>query len=179
MAAFLALALFAVPFPVVVLAAGAVGWLLGRHRPGSMTPAGGGRRRARPLIADDALHADRPTARRTGTLLVVGLLVWWVPVALVIGLTGRDSTLSTQGVFFSGTALVTFGGAYAVLAYVAQRAVETYGWLAPDEMVARAGPGRDHARAVDHGAAVRRGSSGRTATRAGWTPGSRRRSARR
>ena len=50
-----------------------------------------------------------------------------MPVALVIGLTGRDSTLSTQGVFFSGTALVTFGGAYAVLAYVAQRAVETYG----------------------------------------------------
>ena len=53
----------------------------------------------------------------------------------MVGLTGRDSTLSTQGVFFSGTALVTFGGAYAVLAYVAQRAVETYGWLGPDEMV--------------------------------------------
>ena len=133
--AFLALALFAVPFPVVVLAAGAVGWLLGRHRPGSLTPPAEDDAGPAPLIADDALHADRPTARRTGTYLVVGLLVWWVPVALVIGLTGRDSTLSTQGVFFSGTALVTFGGAYAVLAYVAQRAVETYGWLGPDEMV--------------------------------------------
>ena len=133
--AFLALALFAVPFPVVVLAAGGIGWLLGRHRPGSLTPPAEDDSGPAPLIADDALHADRPTARRTGVYLVVGLLVWWVPVALVIGLTGRDSTLSTQGVFFSGTALVTFGGAYAVLAYVAQRAVETYGWLGPDEMV--------------------------------------------
>ena len=133
--AFLALALFAVPFPVVVLAAGGIGWLLGRHRPGSLTPAAEVDDGPAPLIADDALHEDRPTARRTGLYLVVGLLVWWVPVALVVGLTGRDSTLSTQGVFFSGTALVTFGGAYAVLAYVAQRAVETYGWLGPDEMV--------------------------------------------
>ena len=101
----------------------------------SLTPAAEVDDGPAPLIADDALHADRPTSRRTGRYLVVGLLVWWLPVALVIGLTGRDSTLSTQGLFFSGTALVTFGGAYAVLAYVAQRAVETYGWLGPDEMV--------------------------------------------
>jgi chromate transporter len=134
-AAFLALALFSVPFPVVVLGAGVIGWLLGRHRPGSMTPAAEVDDGPAPLIADDALHTDRPSARRAGTYLAVGLVVWWVPVALVVGLTGRDSTLSTQGFFFSGTALVTFGGAYAVLAYVAQRAVETYGWLSPDEMV--------------------------------------------
>ncbi|MGH8969797.1 MAG: chromate transporter, partial [Actinomycetes bacterium] len=56
-------------------------------------------------------------------------------VVAVALLTGRDSTLTTQGLFFSGTALVTFGGAYAVLAYVAQRAVEVYGWLGPREMV--------------------------------------------
>ena len=134
-AAFLALALFSVPFPVVVLGAGVIGWLLGRHRPGSMTPSVEVDDGPAPLIADDALHTDRPSARRTGTYLAVGLVVWWVPVALVVALTGRDSTLSTQGLFFSGTALVTFGGAYAVLAYVAQRAVETYGWLSPDEMV--------------------------------------------
>jgi chromate transporter len=134
-ASFLALALFSVPFPVVVLAAGVIGWLLGRHRPGSMTPAAEGDDGPAPLIADDALHADLPTSRRTGSFLAVGLVVWWLPVALVVGLTGRGSTLSTEGVFFSGTALVTFGGAYAVLSYVAQRAVETYGWLGPDEMV--------------------------------------------
>jgi hypothetical protein len=50
-------------------------------------------------------------------------------------LTGAHSVFTTQGLFFSGTALVTFGGAYAVLAYVAQRAVEVYGWLTPGEMV--------------------------------------------
>ena len=134
-ASFLALALFGVPFPVVVLAAGVIGWLLGRHRPGSMTASVQDDEGPAPLIADDALHEDRPSPRRTGTYLALGLVVWWLPVALVVGLTGRGSTLSTEGVFFSGTALVTFGGAYAVLSYVAQRAVETYGWLGPDEMV--------------------------------------------
>jgi chromate transporter len=68
-------------------------------------------------------------------ILGLGLLVWAAPVAVVTLFTGTGSTLTTQGLFFSGTALVTFGGAYAVLAYVAQRAVETYSWLSPGEMV--------------------------------------------
>jgi chromate transporter len=134
-AAFVALALFAVPFPLVVLVAAAAGWLLGRYRPGSMTPDATDDEGPAPLVADDALHDERPGRRRTGVVLLVGLLVWWVPVALVVMWTGRGSTPSTEGLFFSGTALVTFGGAYAVLAYVAQRAVETYGWLGPGEMV--------------------------------------------
>jgi chromate transporter len=133
--AFIALAVFTVPFPLVVLGAGVVGWLLGRWRPGSMTPDTADETGPAPLIADDALHHERPTTRRTGLVLLVGLVTWWLPVAVVVALTGRDSTLSTQGLFFSGAAVVTFGGAYAVLAYVAQRAVETYGWLAPGEMV--------------------------------------------
>jgi chromate transporter len=133
--AFISLAVFTVPFPLVVLGAGVVGWLLGRWRPGSMTPDTADETGPAPLIADDALHHERPTTRRTGLVLLVGLVTWWLPVAVVVALTGRDSTLSTQGLFFSGAAVVTFGGAYAVLAYVAQRAVETYGWLAPGEMV--------------------------------------------
>ena len=132
---FLALVLFTVPFPVVVLVAALAGWLIGRHRPGSMTPSTGAEDGPAPLISDDALHEDRPTVRRTGWVLAVGTLLWWVPVAVVAALTGRDSTLTTEGLFFSGTAMVTFGGAYAVLSYVAQRAVETYGWLGPGEMV--------------------------------------------
>ncbi len=137
---FLALSLFAVPFPVVVLAAGGVGWLLGRHRPGSMTPdAADEEDGPAPLVADDALHAERPSVRRSGLVLAVGITVWWAPVLTVVAATGRDSTLSTEGFFFSGAALVTFGGAYAVLTYVAQRAVETYGWLSPGEMVSGLG----------------------------------------
>jgi chromate transporter len=133
--AFLALAVFAVPFPVVVLAAGLVGWLLGRRRPGSLTVAEQDDDGPPPLVADDALNAGRPTLRRTATVLVAGLVTWGVPVLLVVVLTGFGSTLSTESLFFSGTALVTFGGAYAALSFVAQRAVEVYGWLGPGEMV--------------------------------------------
>ena len=68
-------------------------------------------------------------------MLLTGLLVWGVPIALVAVLTGAHSVFTEQGLFFSGAAVVTFGGAYAVLAYVAQQAVSVYGWLAPGEMV--------------------------------------------
>ncbi len=134
--AFAALALFAVPFPVVVLAAGLTGWLLGRARPDALTaPDGDAGEGAAPLVRDDALHDDRPSLARTGRVLSLGLVVWWLPVLVVVVATGRGSTLTTEGLFFSGTALVTFGGAYAVLSFVAQHAVESYGWLGPGEMV--------------------------------------------
>jgi chromate transporter len=137
-AAFLALALFGVPFPVVVALAGVTGWALGRWRPSALPRKG--RAEAAddgppPVISDDVLHTEAPTTRRTLRVLVVGLLVWGVPLAAVALLTGADSVLTQQGLFFSGAAVVTFGGAYAVLAYVAQQAVETYGWLGPREMV--------------------------------------------
>ncbi|MGR7026911.1 chromate efflux transporter [Geodermatophilus sp. URMC 62] len=137
-ASFLALALFGVPFPVVVALAGVAGWALGRWRPSALP-----RRKAAegpdagppPVVSDDVLHHEAPTVRRTVTVLLVGLLVWGVPIAAVALLTGAGSVLTQQGLFFSGAAVVTFGGAYAVLAYVAQQAVEVYGWLSPREMV--------------------------------------------
>ncbi|WP_448639088.1 chromate efflux transporter [Geodermatophilus sp. URMC 63] len=137
-ASFLALALFGVPFPVVVALAGGAGWALGRWRPSALP-----RRKAAegpdagppPVISDDVLHHEAPTVRRTVTVLLVGLLVWGVPIAAVALLTGAGSVFTQQGLFFSGAAVVTFGGAYAVLAYVAQQAVEVYGWLSPREMV--------------------------------------------
>jgi chromate transporter len=136
--AFVALAVFGVPFPLVVAAAAGIGWLLGRLAPHTLTSkakadheAGG----PPPLIPDHELHAERPSLARTVRILGLGLLAWAAPLVAVALLTGTGSTLTTQGLFFSGTALVTFGGAYAVLAYVAQRAVETYGWLSPNEMV--------------------------------------------
>jgi chromate transporter len=135
---FLALALFAVPFPVVVLAAGVIGWTLHRWRP-AWVPAGGAREGADdgppPVIPDDALHTEPPSSARTLRVLVIGLLVWGLPLAVVAVLTGAHSVFTQQGLFFSGAAVVTFGGAYAVLAYVAQQAVQVYGWLAPGEMV--------------------------------------------
>jgi chromate transporter len=87
------------------------------------------------LIADDHLHYEPPTERRWVTILVVGLVLWFAPIAVAGLVFGRSSIFVEQGLFFSGAALVTFGGAYAVLAYVAQQAVHVYGWLAPGEMV--------------------------------------------
>jgi chromate transporter len=135
---FAALALFAVPFPVVIAAAAVIGWALGRFVPATIHTRGGNGTAAddpAPLIADDALHEEAPSARRSLTVLGVGLFAWAVPIAAVAVFTGVGSTLTTQGLFFSGTAVVTFGGAYAVLAYVAQRAVEVYGWLSASDMV--------------------------------------------
>jgi len=135
-AAFVALTLFGVPFPLVVLAGAVAGWVLGRAVPTLAEPrpqavdAG-----PSPLVSDEALHTERPSGRRSATILVIGLALWMAPVAVAAVLAGRQSVFVDQGLFFSGAAVVTFGGAYAVLAYVAQQAVDVYGWLAPGEMV--------------------------------------------
>jgi chromate transporter len=136
-AAFVALALFAVPYPIVILAAGLAGWVIGRADPSTMAPAapsGTGDAAPPPLVSDHDLHSERPSAARTLRVLAIGLLLWAAPVVLVVAVLGTSSVLLQQGLFFSGTAVVTFGGAYAVLAFVAQRAVASYGWLGPGEM---------------------------------------------
>lgn len=136
--AFVMLAVFGLPFPLVVLGAGAVGWALGRWRPAVMArpqieEVDGA---IPPLVPDDALHHARPSARRNLSILSIGLVLWVAPVAIAWGLASGSSTVFTdQGIFFGGMALVTFGGAYAVLSYVAQAAVGTYGWLSAGEMV--------------------------------------------
>ncbi len=135
---FLAIYVLSQPFPLVVLAAGLLGWLFGRVRPDALAAAdthAAGAEGTSSLIPDDALHMERPSARRTLRILLLGIPLWLLPVAGFAVFTGRGSVFTEQGLFFSGTALVTFGGAYAVLAYVAQRAVDDYGWLAPGEMV--------------------------------------------
>ncbi|WP_299053173.1 chromate efflux transporter [uncultured Nocardioides sp.] len=136
-ASFVALTFFAVPFPAVVAAAALLGWVLGRVIPDlTRAPkAAAADDGPTPLVSDDALHSERPSGRRTTLTLVVGLLLWVAPVVAAAVLFGRASVFVDQGVFFSGAAIITFGGAYAVLAYVAQQAVEVYGWLAPGEMV--------------------------------------------
>ncbi|WP_237742772.1 chromate efflux transporter [Actinopolymorpha alba] len=139
LAAFAALALFGIPFPIVITVAAAAGWALHRLRP-SLTAANSHGDNAAsdgsaPLIPDDVLHHDQPSARRAVTILTIGLLAWFTPVAVVALATGVGSIYTQQGVFFSGTAVITFGGAYAVLAYVAQRAVEHYTWLSATDMV--------------------------------------------
>jgi chromate transporter len=135
-ASFLALTVFHTPFPLVVLAAGLLGWVLGTRLPALRTvPAHGAGHGPPPLISDDALHHDIPSAGRAVRVVALGLLLWFTPVLLAGVVFGRDSVFVDQGLFFSGTAVVTFGGAYAVLAYVAQQAVNVFHWLTPGEMV--------------------------------------------
>ena len=132
---FLALTVLHVPFPLVVLGAGVLGWLLGRRYPLGSVGHAEASDGPPPLISDDALHHDPPSARRNLAILGLGLTLWLVPVAVAALVFSTSSVFVDQGLFFSGTALVTFGGAYAVLAFVAQQAVEVFHWLEPGEMV--------------------------------------------
>ncbi|TCP46823.1 chromate transporter [Tamaricihabitans halophyticus] len=136
-AAFLALFAFAIPFPLVVGLAALAGWLLHRWSPHAIGTSAGAVADdgPAPLIPDDALHHERPSWRRSLRVIGIGLVLWATPVVLVASLTGIGSVFTSQGLFFSGTAVITFGGAYAVLAFVAQRAVEVYGWLTAGDMV--------------------------------------------
>ncbi|HEX8126434.1 MAG TPA: chromate efflux transporter [Allosphingosinicella sp.] len=141
-AAFAAIFLVAVPFPAIVLAAGVAGYVSTRLGGRAFGSAGGHgpERQGSVADSDSALgsavpaHAqpNRRFALKTG--FVLGVL-WLAPVALLAALLGPDSSFTTIGTFFSTMAVVTFGGAYAVLAYVGQAAVETYGWLSPSEML--------------------------------------------
>lgn len=140
-AAFVAIFFFSIPFPLIILAAGLVGFAGGRA--GSrLFHVGGGHKGSgnAPDDRDSALGEETPTHARPNlawSLKVSGifLALWLVPVALLLIYLGRDNVFSEIAVFFSKMAMVTFGGAYAVLAYVAQEAVQHYGWLRPGEML--------------------------------------------
>jgi len=136
-ASFVALTVFKVPFPLVVLTAGVIGWLAVQRIPAFVQGKGHGAATdgPAPLISDDALHHDAPSTVRGLKVLVVGLVLWFTPVAVAAVVFSRDSVFVDQGLFFSGAAVVTFGGAYAVLSYVAHQAVNVFGWLKAGEMV--------------------------------------------
>ena len=136
--AFLALFAFGAPFPAVVLGAGLVGLVGGRfwpHRFAVVRPPEASVA-AIDRVLDTAIPAHaRPSAGRAMRTAAIGLVLWLAPVAGLVAFLGRDHVFSQIAVFFSQAAVVTFGGAYAVLAYVAQQAVEQYGWLRPPEML--------------------------------------------
>ena len=135
-AAFVAIFVLDIPFPVVVVGAGLVGlagsrfredlFLIGRAQGSDVGSA----------FATDALAAAaRPPLHRTAMVAATWLAVWLVPLGALALVLGPSHVFVEEGVFFSKAATVTFGGAYAVLAYVAQQAVDVYGWLRPGEML--------------------------------------------
>ena len=136
---FLAIFLLGVPFPVIVVAAGVVGWLVGRNRPEwFVSRAGGGGSRdvdEEPTLLSDDERVPPTLARRALRAAAVCLVLWLVPVLVLWLALGTESIFTQEALLFSKTALVTFGGAYAVLGYVAQQAVGRYGWITPNEMI--------------------------------------------
>lgn len=134
-AAFLALYALALPFPLVIAVAAFGGWLMGRFRPALLdSPSPDGASPAgHVLLPDDdppSLTATR-SARRAAVII---LAMWLVPVALIVATLGTANLFAQQALLFSKTAVITFGGAYAVLTYVAQQAVQGYHWLSMGDM---------------------------------------------
>ncbi|MGE5259261.1 MAG: chromate efflux transporter [Actinomycetota bacterium] len=136
-AAFVGIFFFAVPFPVIILLAGLLG-LTGLMRP---PPISHGASTAnsvsdeQSLFGDEPVRSARPSMTRTIRVAAVWFSLWLVPVTALLILLGPHDVFSQIAVFFSKMAMVTFGGAYAVLSYVAQQAVQHYGWLKPTEML--------------------------------------------
>lgn len=137
--AFVAIFFFQAPFPLIVLAAAVVGYTGGRLWPDTFVVIKGHTAKSNEsnqhAIADDHAVAVRPSMKRTLSVLVVWLLIWFLPIAGLIAFTGPDSVYSQESLFFSKAAVVTFGGAYSVLAYIAQECVNTHHWLEPGEML--------------------------------------------
>lgn len=135
--AFVAIFFFHAPFPVIILAAGVIGYGGGKYWPEKFCVLDD-HGAANSDEVDMAVHPHAqiaPTLGRTLKIIAVGLVIWWIPAVLLgIGY-GWDSVFVNEGVFFSKAAMVTFGGAYAVLPYVAQAAVEQYHWLQPGQML--------------------------------------------
>ena len=137
--AFIGIFIFNIPFPFIVLAAGLTGYVGGKLWLDKFHVI-----KQREIIAevetdyaitDAVAQSQKPSASYAMRVLVIGLILWSLPLLISWPLLGRSHVFIEEGIFFSKTAVVTFGGAYAVLAYIAQQAVEVFGWMQPGEML--------------------------------------------
>ncbi len=140
-ASFIAIYFFQISFVLIIGAAALIGWI-GKTAAPSQFPVGKGHGSSSDLADEHFLvlpPSPAPSWKRAAIILAVCLVLWWLPI-FALGLwLGWRSTAFDQGVFFSKAAMVTFGGAYAVLPYVAQQAVEKYGWLTHPQMMSGLG----------------------------------------
>jgi chromate transporter len=125
-AAFVGIFFLDLPFPLIIVGAAVVGFLVARSSPGLLGLKAGAHGRAVPMPG---------RWRQAAIAAAIGLGLWWAPVALAAVMLGPSHVLVDIGVFFSKLAVVSFGGAYALLAYMAQEAVESYRWMTAPEMV--------------------------------------------
>jgi chromate transporter len=136
--AFISIFFFQVPFPVLIAMAGIVGFIGGRVAPERFhVIKGNGNKNGSEVSSERSyeIEGTPPSLRRAATISGVCLTLWFVPIIAFWLALGSDSVFFQEATFFSKAAMVTFGGAYSVLAYIAQQAVEKYGWLQPGEML--------------------------------------------
>jgi chromate transporter len=140
-ASFVAIFALKLPFPLIVIGAAMIGYLGGRLAPQHFS-LGGGHGPAKQTFGPALIDDDTPTpaharfrASRLALLLLVGVCLWLLPMGVLTAVFGWQGTLTQMGWFFTKAALLTFGGAYAVLPYVYQGAVDHYGWLTPTQMI--------------------------------------------
>ena len=137
-ASFVGIFFLSVPFPAIVISALGIGLVFGRRHPEVFNAGGGhGGPDAGAYVVSDDVSPMIPAPTLSGTVakVAVWLVVWLLPLLLCFSWLGGAHVLTRESVFFSKAALVTFGGAYAVLPYVAQQAVEIHGWLSPVQMM--------------------------------------------
>ncbi|WP_018986843.1 chromate efflux transporter [Methylophilus methylotrophus] len=139
--AFIAIFLLKLPFPLIILAAGIIGHFGGRKTP-QFFKVGGGHGAADKNYGKALIDDDTPTPshalfswNKLWRMAGIGLAIWFAAMLVLVGLYGWEATLTQMGWFFTKAALMTFGGAYAVLPYVFQGAVEHYQWLSPTQMI--------------------------------------------
>jgi len=139
--AFVAIYALKVPFPWIVIGAALIGAVAHRTLPAMFPASKNDDSQTEREFVVDRMHANgelehaRPNAARALKITLACVALWFAPVVLVAAWLGADHVVTREGVIFSQTAVVTFGGAYAVLAYIAQRAVEDLHWLRPGEMI--------------------------------------------
>jgi chromate transporter len=126
-----------IPFPLIIFGAALVGFIGGKFWPDRFQVIRGqvADSDSRTAISDDQISPIKPTLRRAIQVTSIALVAWGGPIVALIAILGSEHVLVRESIFFSQTSVVTFGGAYAVLAYVSQQAVEVFGWLQPGEML--------------------------------------------
>jgi chromate transporter len=136
--AFVAIYFARVPFPAIIFGAALIGFVGGRMAPRKFLVAGHTEDAAAASVLDDDSASPahtRPSLVRAIKVVLVSLVLWSGPLVAIAWWLGPEHTLFREGLFFSKAAMVTFGGAYAVLPYVSQQAVENYGWLTASQML--------------------------------------------
>lgn len=136
-AAFLSLFVFNLPFPLIILGAGTIGYFGGKFREDlfCVIKPHQTKKGHEEFVTDTMAAKKKPSFAQSLRVLALWLAIWWIPIAGLFLYLGKNHVLTQEALFFSKAAMVTFGGAYSVLSYIAQQAVDHYGWLQPSEML--------------------------------------------